>query len=443
MIDIKQFNPAADGKTSDTAIFQRALDQVGESGGELYISAGKYAIGGVVIRSNTCVTLDHGAELIACDNYEEFANAESSVVAEQSTRAMLFAKGASNVTIRGYGTINGNGPAFNETTPDALGYCSPQKLRPRVILFEDCKNTSITDIRIISAPMWTVHMISCDICTISNITVDNDLRFTNTDSIDIDGCQNVRITNCHLSTADDGVCLKTSKRPAEIDRPCKNIVVSDCVIKSNSCAIKIGTESYNDFENISITNCIISDSNRGIGLVSRDGGNIRNVNVSNIISVNKYVSACHWGKADPIYMSVRYRNPDIKPGFIENVYLSNIQCQSEGAINLHSELKNGIRNINFNNVALNQLPSSSEEADCYDVRPPCNPVNLTGGGMSNAYAIDEDTGRPWGVETYPGGLPGFFAAGVDESEVNLTGLDIKRPELMPANWNTKSVVFAN
>ena len=441
MLNIKQFNPAADGKTLDTEAFQKALDQLAKSGGELFINPGKYVIGSLCIHSNTCITLAHGAELIASVNYEHYRSAESSVIAEQSTSAMLFANKAENITIRGQGVINGNGAAFNEASPDEMGYYRPFSQRPRVIIFEDCVNTTITEINIINAPMWTIHLISCDVASIRNITIKNDVRFSNNDCIDIDGCQNVRVSHCHLSAADDGVCLKTSQRPKEMDRPCKNIVVSDCVIHSHSCGIKIGTESYNDFENISISNCVIADSNRGIGLISRDGGHIRNINISNIISNNQHVKACHWGKADPIYMSVRYRDPAITPGNIENVYLNNIRCHSEGAINLHSEIPEGIRNINFNNVSLTQKISHSEDAQCFDIRPPCHPIATSNDGMNNAYALDAETGRPWGVHEYPSGLPAFFASGINREAIHLEGLTIHRPETLPENWSQKPIIF--
>ena len=53
------------------------------------------------------------------------------------------------------------------------------------------------------------------------------------------------IANCSISTADDGVVLKTSIRDnGEIAGACERITVKNCDVLSRSCALKVGTESF-------------------------------------------------------------------------------------------------------------------------------------------------------------------------------------------------------
>ena len=85
------------------------------------------------------------------------------------------------------------------------------------------------------------------------------------------------------------VCLKSTS-----DRPCENVLISNCVISSHCNAIKMGTDSSGGFVNVAITNCsivsprdskVIYGLQRGISGISLelvDGGKIDRVAVSNV-----------------------------------------------------------------------------------------------------------------------------------------------------------------
>lgn len=438
-LNLAQFSPHADGVRLDTTAFQAALDRIEAGGaGTLMVPPGRYLVGGLRLPSNLTLVLEGGAELLLSPDYADFAGCESAVTIEQSTRACLYARGRSNITIRGRGTIDGNGAAYCAATMDANGYRAPHLLRPRVICFEDCTDVRLVDFMIRQAPVWTVHLISCTRVHLERLTVDNDLTMSNTDAIDIDSCQHVYISNCYISAADDCICLKTTKKPAELQRPCRHVVVSNCTLRSKSCAIKLGTESHDDIEDVMVTNCVVYESNRGIGLVSRDGGSFRRLVFSNISLDCALGEPCHWGKADPIYISVRPRDPAVVPGAIEGVQFNHLQIRAEGAINLHTEVAGALRDIRLHGIGFQQLASSGVEQGCYDVRPPCNPARPTGAGLDNAYLMDPATGRAYGVHTYPGGLPAVYVQGGDR--VTLDQLEIRRPEPLPEGWNPEAVV---
>lgn len=440
-LTLTQFAPHADGVRLDTAAFQRALNQIAEHGaGTLSVPPGRYLVGGLNLPSNLTLVLEGGAELLLSPDYQDFAGCESQVVIEQSTRACVFARGQRNITICGNGTIDGNGAAYCAAQMDGNGYRAPHTGRPRVICFEDCSNVRLLDFTITQAPVWTVHLISCSRVFLERLTVDNDLTMSNTDAIDIDSCQHVHISNCYISAADDCICLKTTRKPAALQRACRNVVVSNCTLRSKSCAIKLGTESHYDIEDVLITNCVVYESNRGIGLVSRDGGNYRRLSFSHITLACTLGEPCHWGKADPIYVSVRPRDPAVEPGVIEDVQFDHIQIRAEGAINMHTEVEGKLRNISLHAIRFEQLASDNAEQGCYDVRPPCNPARPTGAGLDNAYLMDPATGRAYGVHAYPDGLPAVYVQG--GHNVTLERLDLRRPTPLPAGWNPQAVVEA-
>lgn len=56
----------------------------------------------------------------------------------------------------------------------------------------------------------------------------------NKDGTDIDGCNRVRISNCDINSGDDAIVLKST-----LDKPCKNITISNCVLSSACIALKM------------------------------------------------------------------------------------------------------------------------------------------------------------------------------------------------------------
>ncbi|PWD70474.1 glycoside hydrolase family 28 protein [Pectobacterium versatile] len=436
---IQSYSPAADGITQDTAIFQQAIDRIAaQGGGTLTVEPGRYLLGGLLLPSNFCLQLEAGAELIVSGDYEQFAQATTISMAELSHRAFLYAYQQRNITICGQGKIMGNADAYFSAEPDDQGYRLPAQHRPRIVVFEDCEHVRLCDFTIEHAPMWTVHLVSCRQIIVERLTIDNDLSMANTDALDLDSCQQVQISNCSLSAADDALCIKTTHKPPHLQRKVQQVVISNCLLRSKSCALKIGTETFADIEDISVSNCAIYDTNRAIGLISRDGGAFRRLQFSNITFQCVAAHPCHWGKADPIFISARYRDPAIEPGRIEAVQFSQIAGISEGAINLHSTPAGYIRDIHFHAVHLEQRQSDSPEQGMYDVRPPCNPERPTGMGLDNAYRVDPATGRAFGVDHYPGGMPALFARGV----VNLTTshMTIHRPDPLPSGWHHMTIV---
>ena len=422
--NLLDYRPVNDGSTINTEVFQTALSDIGrKGGGTLYIPPGKYLTGSICLQDNTYLYISAGAELIASSNYNDFSCARSEVLAEDSLYGFIFAKDRTNVGIIGPGVINGSAPEYNSEEVDQFGYRKPNAQRIRMCIFENCKNVLVEGITIVDSPMWTLHFISCEYGRIANVNILNGFKYTNTDAIDIDGCRNFHIYGCNLETADDGVCLKTSRKGEDLDRSCENIVVENCIIESYSSALKIGTESHNDFKNIKFSNILILKSNRGIALMPRDGGNIENVTFDNISIENEFKSPCHWGKSDSIYISVRRRSEHVSCGYIKDIYMSNISVKSTGAINLHSEQPDLIRNINMVNVRQDQMGSLNPARGTYDLRPPGNPSR------------QDDSG----VHEYPDGLPAVYIDNITEKEVKFDNCRFTQEEGF--SWNPQLIVF--
>ena len=163
---------------------------------------------------------------------------------------MIFAENQENISIIGEGTINGQGSYFERAEEND----DPGVTRPHLIQFIKCENIRIEGIRLRNSGRWMQHYLACKNLQIRGIDVYNHANY-NSDGIDIDGCENVVISDCIVDSDDDGICLKRTS-PASS----KNVVITNCVVKSHCNALKMGTESTGVFQNITISNCVVSPS---------------------------------------------------------------------------------------------------------------------------------------------------------------------------------------
>lgn len=153
----------------------------------------------------------------------------------------------------------------------------------------------------------------------------------NSDGIDVDHSQQVRILGCHVECADDCICMKNTRGNHEYPHT-SEVIVSDCTLISTSAAVKIGTEGVDDFTNILFTRCIITASNRGLSVQIRDGGCVRNVTFSDIIIETRRFCENWWGCAEPIAVTSLDRDEHITSGTIEDVRFRNITCRGENGV---------------------------------------------------------------------------------------------------------------
>lgn len=397
-----------------TAEIQSAIKAVSSAGGgRVSLAPGIHMAGGLKLRSGVELHLERGAVLEFASQYAAFSANEVSVVAEQSDRAMFVARGAKDIAITGAGEIRAPGRAYIVGDDREVDTWIPAKLRPRVLVFEDCEGVRLSGIRITDSPMWTMHLVGCRDVAVLGVAVENDRRLPNTDGLVIDSCSDVLVENVTISTADDGVCLKTSIRPSGIG-VCRNVTVRLCRVSSQSCALKVGTESFGDFTDMVFEDCVVVDSNRALGLFSRDGGAIRNVRFSRI-SVD-----CHetpdgfWGSGEALTVTVVDRRPERPAGVVADLVVEDITGTMEGAINLVSTAPAGIAGVHLSRIAIAQRHGKLGTARRYDLRP--TPADLApaagAAGRANAWTKGAD-GVVVGLVDYPGEkLPAVFVSGV-------------------------------
>ena len=377
--DILTFGAKGDGVTDDAVAIQKAIDRCSAEGGGVVLVPRNHVFlsGPVELKSNVELHLEATATLKA--NPDETIY-HLSAFGENRGEGMLWlwAKDAENISITGKGTIHGNGIAFMgaeledsyELKPLADQAFDP---RPHVLTLTNVTNLTIRDVTIREGAYWTVHLIGCNEAVIDGINLLNNLKIRNGDGIDLDHSKNVRIANCHITSGDDCICLK-NRREFEQYGSCHDIVVTNCVMSSRSCAIKIGSENMDSIYNVMFDNCIITGSNRGLGIQNRDEGTVTDVVFSNIQLDCRLWSDVWWGKAEPIYVTsyprangnhkdANWRFPkgqiEGRCGEVSRIYFNNITALSENGCFVGGDVPGKVKDIYFNNVRVKLNPTDS------------------------------------------------------------------------------------
>lgn len=385
--NVMDFGARGNGISDDAIAIQKAVDAcTNAGGGDVVFSANHTFLSGPVqLKSNVNIVLETNSVWKA--NPDESIYHLSAFGKNEGEGMMwIWAKDVENLSFSGHGTIHGNGIKFMGAELFDSYELKPVTTfdpRPHVLTLMGVRNLNIRDITIREGAYWTVHLIGCDGAVIDGINLLNNLKIRNGDGIDIDHSKNVRIANCYITSGDDAICLK-NRREFEEYGSCHDIVVTNCVMESRSCTVKIGSENMDSIYNVVIDNCVIKGSNRGLGIQNRDEGTVSNVVFSNIILDCQLWSDVWWGKAEPIYVTsyprangnhkdANWRFPKGQTvgrcGEVSHIYFNHIYATSENGCFIGGDTPDKVNNIYLNNVHLNLKKLTSYDGGVYDKRP--------------------------------------------------------------------------
>jgi len=279
-----------------TSLVQQAIDAASaRGGGRVVLSPGVYHCGALVLRSNVTLHLERGARILGSPDLAHYVRKEGEAT------ALIFADGAKNIAITGEGIIDGNGVSFRSRRTQVPDWVEEKKrcgvwipgfetaTRPRtlaLILLSECRNVRLEGVRVQDSTRWTIHFFACHDVTVRGVVIRNVAEVPNGDGIDIDSCSGVLIEDCDIETADDAICLKTT-RLWGVTQDCRDITVRRCRLMTTCHGFCIGHETQDDFINVSVSEVQIGGMGgypvlTGIGLGSIDGAALRNIRLSRI-----------------------------------------------------------------------------------------------------------------------------------------------------------------
>jgi polygalacturonase len=375
VFDIIDFGAVGDGATLNTQAIQQAINAAGEQqGGTVAVPAGVFVTGTIFLRSGVTLSIHPAGTLLGSPRLDDYIDIGGGR-GDRRPWHLVVAEDASDITITGGGTIDGNGPAFWEPCTSTPGdpplpveqldpiNCVPARekdpakapltwirhnrnARPSpMIEIINCREVRIRELTIRNSAGWNLSLHDCQYVWVTGVKVEANLMGPNNDGIDITGCHDVMISDCCLSCCDDAICLKTWAH----SNTCERITVTNCVIRTRCAALKLGsTESFRDMRDITFSNCVVYESHRAVGLYCVNGGTLENIAISNITC-----DTCQpFVLARPVHLDLRRYNDDAKLGRIRNVSISNFIANTDGRIVLTAEAGGMLENIVLRDVQM-------------------------------------------------------------------------------------------
>ncbi|MFP4053901.1 MAG: glycoside hydrolase family 28 protein [Phycisphaerae bacterium] len=373
-LDIRDHGAVADDRPQTEAI-QRAIDTAAPTGGRVTVPPGTWLTGTVWLRSGVELHLSRGAVLKGTNNPADYpawdAIAKGVATSRRvGPRRMVGAVRAEDVAVTGMGVIDGDGGCGGQIKAKEGNEAHPQNLQ-----FIHCSRVTVQGVALRFAGSWMQQYHACRQVRIAGVSVWNHGNRTN-DGMDIDGCEDVRISDCDIDSHDDALVFK-STGPS----PCRNILVTHCRLRSNCHGIKFGTESVGGFQNIRVHGCVVSPSHEpdpmagypqgrpvitGCALECVDGGLMRNIQIDGLIVERVFA---------PVFVKLGNRldrrlDEETPPeGVIEDVSITNVLARQAGPIacSVTGYPGNPVRRVHLGNIRIEQRGGTSAEDILRDV----------------------------------------------------------------------------
>jgi hypothetical protein len=382
--NVVKYGARNDSTKLSTAAIAKAIAAASKAGGgTVYFPAGKYLTGPIHLQSNITIEIGAGAVLYFSTNFDDympFVQTRYEGVDIMGFSPLFYAYKAQNITIKGRGTIDGQGKRwwdfaegesrrkedskwqqeFRRQNTEALELLKPNVpsvmqrgfLRPPFIQPMFCKNVLIEGITIRNSPFWTVNPEFCENVTVTGVTINNP-KSPNTDGINPESCRYVHISNCHISVGDDCITIKSGKDKAgrKMNVPAENYTITNCTMLSGHGGVVIGSEMSGGVKKIAISNCIFDGTDRGIRIKTARGrgGVVEDIRVDNVVMKNIrdqiIVLDMQYDKTTPEPVSER------TPRF-RNIHFSNITAEGNQAGLLNGLVEMPIENVTFSNLNL-------------------------------------------------------------------------------------------
>lgn len=370
VLDVRDHGAKGDGCAIDSPAINTAIAAASAAGGGVVLlPPGKYLSFTLRLLSRVTLAIEAGATLIAAEKgplgaydlpedrgaqlYQDFGHSHW-------YNSLIFADGAEDIAISGWGRIDGagltrNGPgtpwslqagerplSMADMSVEAVAAleqdaAAMQGMGNKAIALAHCRRVQIDGLTIFRAGHFAILASEVEDLNIRDLDID-----TNRDGIDLDCVRRARIENCRVNTPnDDAIVLKTSLGLGH--GACEDIDIRGCTVSGFDLGtmldgtrgrtqqiapdcdrvtgrIKLGTESNGDFRRIRIAGCRFERS-RGLAIESVDGGIIEDVTAEDLV-MEEVTTA-------PLFvrLGARLRGPEgTAPGAIRGVEIRGLHA---------------------------------------------------------------------------------------------------------------------
>tara|TARA_R110002049_G_scaffold993_2_gene7106 strand:- start:49719 stop:51098 length:1380 start_codon:yes stop_codon:yes gene_type:complete len=404
-LNILDFGAVSDGETINTQAIAKAIDSCHNAGGgKVIIPSGKFLTGPIHLKSNVNLHLEAGAEVLFSTNSNDYLPVVHTSYEGQELMnysPLIYAYKQNNIAVTGKGIFNGQASttnwwpwcgaeryghlkdtpqqkdkhnlprlwemAENNTPVSERVFGEGYQLRPLFIQPFECENVLIQDVTFTNAPFWVIHPIKCNYVRIEGVTVSS--HGPNNDGCDPEYSKNVHINNCTFDTGDDCIAIKSGRNNdgRRVNIPSENIVVENCNMKDGHGGVVMGSEISAGVRNVYVRNCKMNspELERAIRIKTNTlrGGFVENVYVKNIevgqvkeavLRINMFYAI--YGTQEGTFM------PSVK-----NIHLQDIKVENGGkyGVLIKGRPESLVKNVTLTNVHINnaETPLSVENSE--------------------------------------------------------------------------------
>ena len=252
---ITDYGAIPDSTILQTEAIQRTIDAAARRGGTVVIPNGTWLSGALFFKPRTHLYLEEGAVLKGSTDTWDFPDTQVHIegVLQPYTAALINANKCNGFSIRGEGTLDGNGlpywEAFWARRRENPQCTNLEVRRPRMIGISGSRNVTIEGIRLRNSAFWNIHLYKCARVYISGVSIYapvEPVKAPSSDGIDLDACSDVHTLGCDFATGDDLIALKGGKGPWADEDPDNGtnarILVEDCNFGHGPGVLVFGSE---------------------------------------------------------------------------------------------------------------------------------------------------------------------------------------------------------
>lgn len=283
-IDIRDTGAVSGTHRCQTEFIQAAIDQASRLGVPVVIAEGEYLSGSLFLPSNSELIIESDGVLRGSADIADYQICETRFEGGicRWPLALVNCIGKKGVRIHGEGILDGNGctywhefwSRYGEAVKAGVPFADQDVMRPRLIYIEGSSCISVSNLKLVNAAFWNIHLYNTTDVMIDGISIQaphHGERAANSDGIDIDCTSNVTIRNIFIENDGDCICLKSGKGPVAHtnNQATQNILIENCRFGFGHGMVTFGSEATT-VRNITIRNCEVNGENNIFRIKLRD-----------------------------------------------------------------------------------------------------------------------------------------------------------------------------
>ncbi|MBR6376188.1 MAG: glycoside hydrolase family 28 protein [Oscillospiraceae bacterium] len=350
-LDVRSFGALGDGVHEDTGAIQAAINALPDNG-RLYFPKGTYLTLPLHLRSHITLELAEGAVLLGVTDRERYpilpaatldlvkgtevplASFEGQEL--NSYASLIQGSFCRDLAIVGKGRIDGdaqNGDWWK-------GFENFPASRPRDLFLNRCEGVTLHGVTVANSPSWHIHPFYCKDVSLLDLFITAPKQSPNTDAIDPESCDGVRIIGCRFSVGDDCIAIKSGKidLARKYQTPASHHTIRNCLMEFGHGAVTLGSELSGGIRELEVSQCRFHATDRGLRIKTRRGrgklsvitgvrfDNIRMDQVLTPIVINMWYNCCDPDRYTEYVWSREHLPIDERTPHLGSFHFSNMVC---------------------------------------------------------------------------------------------------------------------